>query len=205
MPHDHEAAANSGADSSVAGADAASSRAEFYKLLEYNKLFPVPMPLVDVIAVSTAIVVGSFAGVEDGRIVDFREGAAHPLYTAVFALDVDEVLKGEASTRLYAEYWRAPVAEIDALAEHLPSGTFVFVLRRPGWDERVQKFVNDGAGVPPGAELHALHIPFGIIAEGAEGLEYPLMVEPAEESFSSSTLAMLTEEISVLVESPASH
>lgn len=122
------------------------------------------------------------------------------MLTAVFEIQVQETLVGDESTQLYAEHWRAPVAEIQAFKDALPEDAFVFIVREAYWDEVLNKYENVGMGVPEGATLRAFDYPFGIIAQGATSLEYPLMSDKAEEVFASTTLDELIREIGVLGE-----
>jgi hypothetical protein len=172
----------------------------FVALLKFTRVTPVPETQSEVISESTVIVRGSFADVADGRVIDFREGASNPVLTAVFELHASTVLKGPELDTVYAEYPRAIVAPIEQFKAHIRDTDCIFILREPGWDESVYRFDYPGRGLPEGDVLHAFNFPFGIMCEGQDGaIEYPLLSEPPRESFASSSVEQLEDELADMI------
>jgi hypothetical protein len=168
----------------------------FFELLSFTRVTPIPRSPAQIVTDSQQIVIGTLAAVEDGRVIDFATGASNPLFTAVFEISIDEVIKGEQGATAYAEFVRAGIS-IERIRELLPEGEpMAFVLDEPfGWDTETYEFQNEGAGLPAGARLLAFSAPAGIVVETQAGLEYPLSDQPTTPVFEARTLADLGEEL----------
>ena len=149
--------------------------AEFHRLLRYTVAVPKRRTVKELIAVSAAVAVGRFEDVAEGRIVDYKEGASNPTFTAVFHMVIEEAIHGLEADKLYVEFQRAPIAKVSDFRRHLPTTRLVFIVQRPGWNERTYRFTNEGAGHPEGSTLYTFMNPIGIVAEGDDSLEYPLL------------------------------
>jgi hypothetical protein len=175
---------------------------DFQALLRFTRFYPKPRSLAKIVTDSSGIVFGRFAGVADGRIVDYKVGASNPILTAVFEISIDEVISGPPAERIFVELARAPVAPIEKFRASLPSAQLLFIIQPPSWDESVYDFKNTGAGFPANETLNAFSLPFGIVVEDKDGLTYPLLHDPGElpdEVFQAKTYDDVRVELQSLV------
>lgn len=186
------------ASATDAGTPVLGSEDPFFQLLALTRATPVPRTLPEMVEFSAVIGRGHFASVSVGRTLDYATGASNPIMTAVFAIAVDDVIKGDMGSVAYAEFIRGGIP-IERIREVLPKSlSFVFMLEEPGWDLNVYAVVDDGEGVPAGERLLAFMYPAGVVVEGPESLEYPFADVPTEKIFESASLEDLAGELRAL-------
>lgn len=173
----------------------------FFVLLMLVRALPVARTPQELMHDAVVVGVGRLVSVSDGRIVDFKTGAPHPINTAVFQIEIDKPIKGQKGT-VYAEFIRGGIS-VDEMMRLLPTKVpMMFMLENPAnhWPVDTYKFINEGSGLPPGETLQYVAFPNGMIIETDHGLEYPLADDPTVEIFQSATLVDLQEELTKLAQ-----
>jgi hypothetical protein len=180
------------------GSPVLGSEDPFFQLLAFTRISPVPRTPREIVEVSSVIGRGHFTSVSLGRTLDYETGASNPIMTAVFAIAVDEVIKGDMAAVAYAEFVRGGIP-IERISEVLPKTLpFVFMLEEPGWDLNVYAITDEGDGVPVGERLLAFMFPAGVVVEGPGRLEYPFADVPTTKIFESASLDALSRELHAL-------
>ena len=168
----------------------------FFVLFSLVRATPIPRTIQELVATANVVGIGQLVSVTEGRTIDFATGASNPTNTGVFAIGIEDAVKG-SSGMVYAEFIRGGIP-VDRMMNLLPTGIpMMFMLEDPAdhWSPETYKFINEGNGLPSGAQLHEVVWPTGIIIETAHGLEYPLADDPAAPIFQSTTLTDLREEL----------
>jgi hypothetical protein len=171
----------------------------FFRLLRLSHVSPVPRTIEQMLADSTLVARAELVSVAEGRTIDFREGASHPIDMAVLHFEGTRVLKGLEQGSIYVEVIRGAVMA-SQLEEALPLDfEMLLVLRAPTWPEATYQFINARNGLPEGETLFGFVHPIGWMLQARNGVEYPLADDPEEPFFSADSLDAVENVISELV------
>jgi hypothetical protein len=135
-----------------------------------------PAESTDALADESAVVVeGKVASVADGPVIG--EGLRGGLHTAILAVDVERVVRGQLDgdgTRAYVLVARDVLTEPAQLQAAYPAdASTLFFLTEATFGDDV---TNAGAGAPAGAKIYWPTTPQGLIMETPTGAE-PLLIE----------------------------
>jgi hypothetical protein len=156
-----------------------------------------PLTASEMVGEATLIVRGHLTGVNDGRVVDFAEGASAPTAMAVVEVSVSEVIKGEVADRAHFEFIRGGF-ELDRIDQQMPNDEVLLFLAPPGWNARTYRFEHPRRGLPEGATLFALRTPQALLVE-AEGRAYqPLESGTPYQMFEPVPLDSVEQEVRIL-------
>lgn len=171
----------------------------FFQLLRLSHVSPRSRTREQMIADSSLIARAKLVGVAEGRTIDFREGASHPIYTAMLHFESTRVLEGTERSSIYVEIVRGAVMA-SQLEDALPVDMqMVLVLQPPAWPEATYRFINERSGIPDGETLFGFVYPIGWILQTTNGIEYPLADDPDESFFSADSLDAVEEAIRDLI------
>jgi hypothetical protein len=131
---------------------------------------------------------------EDGRTIDFIQGASHPLRTAVLKFRIETTVKGPVRPAAYVEFIRGGIT-IESINEVMPRAMTMMLFLRPadGWDPKVYRFEGADRGVPPGERLDTLTKQTGLVVEWKSGIDHPLAEDPRAQVFDEQLVKTLTD------------
>lgn len=184
-----------------AASESALSQHKFFQALGFTRFNAASLSPEQAIEQSAVVIKGRIHSVTEGRIIQNTNGYSRPIITALFKVEVSQVLKGDVGKFVFFEYviGGMPIKHLNA--NKFP-GEMILLLREPTWNKQTYTFTNSTNGLMSEVKtLYTLTTQRGLLVEDRNSLGDTNIVQPlvpqADPLFPDKSFEDLEQEVSV--------